>query len=86
MNPPKEQTLTRLSSISAEAIIGLGITIGAIGVLVLLLGFAQYMREARDAAFLLFPLGGVLLILGGIATFLGQARKRRRDWSGPSRL
>ncbi len=77
MNPHKEQTLTRPPSISAEAIIGLGITMGAIGVLFLLLGWAQYMREVRAAAFILLPLGVVLLVLGGSATLLGQSRKRR---------
>ncbi len=81
MNPPEEQTLTRTSFISAEAIIGLGITMGAIGVLFLLLGWAQYMREVRDAAFILLPLGAVLLIVGGIATILGQSRKPRSDRS-----
>ena len=77
MNPPEERTLVRTSLLSAEAVIGLGITIGAIGLLVLLLGWAQYMREVREAAFILLPLGAFLLVVGGIATFLGHSRKQR---------
>ena len=77
MNPPEERTLVRTSLLSAEAVIGLGITIGAIGLLVLLLGWAQYMREVREAAFILLPLGAFLLVVGGIVTFLGHSRKQR---------
>ena len=77
MNPPEKQILTRSSLISAEAIIGIGVTVGAIGLLFLLLGWAQFMRAAHDAAFILAPLGAVLMIVGGIAAFFGQSRKGR---------
>ncbi len=56
--------------------IGIGITIGAIGVLFLMLGWAQHMRQVYDAAWILLPIGAVLLVVGGLATLL-VLRKRR---------
>ncbi|MDQ3120791.1 MAG: hypothetical protein M3Q89_14705 [Verrucomicrobiota bacterium] len=77
MNPEEPLPAVRSSSISAEAMIGIGITIGAIGVLFLMLGWAQHMRQVYDAAWILLPIGAVLLVVGGLATLLAQLRKRR---------
>ena len=61
---------------SAEAVVGTGITIASIGLLFLMLGWAQYMREVRDAAFILLVIGAVLFVAGCIGTMIGQSRKR----------
>jgi len=62
---------------SAEALIGTGITIAMIGVLFVMLGWAQHMREAKEAAWILLPIGAVLLIVGGIAAISGGVTKYR---------
>ncbi len=61
---------------SAEAMIGTGITIASIGVLFLLLGWAQWMRQVHDAAVILLGLGGVLFVLGTIGALMGRSGKR----------
>lgn len=58
---------------SAEAVIGTGVTIGALGVLCLLLGWAQSMREQHSAAWILLAIGAVMLVVGVIAAVFGQA-------------
>lgn len=60
---------------SAEAIIGLGITIATLGVLFLLLGWAQWMRQVHDAAMILLGIGGVMFVLGAIGALAGRSRK-----------
>ena len=77
MNSPNEEIAPRASSMSAEAIIGIGITIGAIGVLFLMLGWAQYMRQVHSAAWILLPIGAALLLAGGIAMIFARSRKGR---------
>ena len=49
---------------SAEALIGLGITIAALGLLGLLLGWAQHMRSVPESAMLWLGLGGACVVLG----------------------
>lgn len=75
-----EQPSPRRSPISNEAIIGTGITVGALGVLLLLLGWAQWMRLERDNAIILLAIGGVLFVVGGLTSLL--ARSRKGDASG----
>lgn len=58
---------------SAEAAIGTGVTIAALGVLCLLLGWAQSMREEHGAAWVLLIIGAVMLVVGGVFAFLGQS-------------
>jgi uncharacterized MnhB-related membrane protein len=65
-------------AISAEAMIGIGITIAALGLLGLLLGWAQQMRSVPDVAFVWFVIGGVLTTVGIVVTVLAKARKRGR--------
>lgn len=62
---------------SAEAVVGTGITVGSIGVLFLLLGWAQFLREAASAGTILAIIGAVLLVAGGVIAGLGQSRKPR---------
>lgn len=75
MNSP-EETPRPSSSISAEAIVGAGITIAALGVLVLLLGCAQWMRHVHHAATILLSVGGGMFVLGTIGALLGRSGKR----------
>ncbi len=62
---------------SAEAMIGLGITIASLGVLLLLLGWAQWMREVHGAAVILLALGAIMFVVGGIGTLLGRSGNRK---------
>lgn len=61
---------------SAEAVIGTGVTVAALGVLFLLLGWAQSMREQPTAALILLAIGAVLLVVGGMAAMFGSSGNR----------
>ena len=77
MNSSKNSSPLRLSSISSEAMIGIGITIAALGVLSLLLGLAEHLRSVPSVAAIWFVLGAVLAIVGGLLAGFAQIRKRR---------
>ena len=77
MNSSKNSSPLRLSSISSEAMIGIGITIAALGVLSLLLGLAEHLRSVPSVAAIWFVLGAVLAIVGGLFAGFAQIRKRR---------
>ncbi len=77
MNTPEGTPPARTSRMSPEAIIGTGITIASIGVLFLMLGWAQYMRQVHDAAMTLLLIGAVLFIGGVISTAFGRSGKGR---------
>ena len=77
MNTPEQTTAPRRSRMSAEAVLGTGITIGALGVLFLLLGWAQAMREVHSAATILLIIGVVLLVLGALMSMAGRSAKNR---------
>ena len=62
---------------SPEAMIGTGITIAMIGLLFLLLGLAQYMREVKAATIILLPLGLLLLVAGVLAWTFARSRIKR---------
>ncbi|MFL6596210.1 MAG: hypothetical protein ACJ8HQ_12270 [Chthoniobacterales bacterium] len=76
MNLPETPQRNRTTALSAEAMIGLGITIGMFGVLFLLLGWAQVMRQARDSSVILLVIGGVMFAIGAIAALSGSRRRR----------
>jgi uncharacterized sodium:solute symporter family permease YidK len=76
MNLPETPQPTRTTALSAEAMIGLGITIGMFGVLFLLLGTAQVMREAKESSVILLVIGGIMFVLGAILSLTGSKRKR----------
>jgi hypothetical protein len=65
------------TSDSSEAIVGTGITVAALGVMFLLLGWAQWMREVHSAAVILLALGAVLFVAGGVVAGMGKSRKGR---------
>jgi hypothetical protein len=65
------------AAISSEALVGLGITIGALGLLGLLLGWAQHMRSVPEGAMLWFCIGGAGVVIGGMIAAAARAKKGR---------
>ncbi len=74
MNPPEDAPTPRSSRFSREALIGLGMTILALGVLFLLLGWAETMRLEKGAALVLLSIGGTMFVVGGLAALSGSKR------------
>jgi hypothetical protein len=77
MNAPKISNRSENAAMSSEALVGLGITIAALGLLGLLLGWAQHMRSVPGAAMVLCGLGASLVVLGIIIAAAARAAKRR---------
>ena len=71
-----------MATISSEALIGIGITVAWLGIMCLLLGWAQYMRSVPTNALIWLALGAVLFVLGGLAALSAKSRDRRQF--GPS--
>jgi hypothetical protein len=67
----------QLLAISSEALIGIGITVASLGLLGLLLGWAQKMREVSSWAAVWLAFGAVLTIVGLLIVAVGGARRRR---------
>ena len=67
-----------LATLSSEALIGIGITVAWLGLMCLLLGWAQHMRSVPKSAFLWLALGAVLFVLGGLAAVSAKSRDSRR--------
>ena len=65
------------AAMSAEALVGLGITIAALGLLGLLLGWAQHMRSVPDSAMLWLGTGAACVVVGVIIAAAARARKGR---------
>ena len=64
--------------ISNEALIGLGTTIAALGLLGVLLGAAEMMRSERAAGGAWLAIGVVMLVLGAIAIGFAWSKRERR--------
>jgi hypothetical protein len=77
MNATKRLHRCEGAAISAEALTGLGITIAALGLLGVLLGWAQHMRSVPEGAMFWLPLGGAGVVLGVIIAAVARARKGR---------
>ena len=77
MNTREEPPPTRNTIMSPEAIIGLGVTVAWLGLLCVMLGWAQALRQVPAGAWTWLPLGAVLMIVGGLGAFVGQSRKRK---------
>lgn len=81
METPEQTTAPlppRRTPISAEAIIGIGMTLTSLGVLGLLLGWAQWLRLVHDSSVAWLATGAVLVVVGGITAIVGHSRKRVR--------
>jgi hypothetical protein len=78
VNTSEKPARRQLLAMSSEAMIGTGITIASLGLLGLLLGWAQQMREVPNWAAVWCTLGAVLAILGLLIIAVGGVRKRRR--------
>ena len=72
------EKLRRFGTISSEAIIGIGITIAELGMLCLLLGWAEHMRSVPTVAWIWLTLGTALFVLGGLAAVSAGSKNRRR--------
>ncbi|MCA1660471.1 MAG: hypothetical protein LC642_08070 [Verrucomicrobiaceae bacterium] len=62
---------------SAEAFVGTGITVAALGFLFLMLGWAQHLREAEEGRAILLGIGAVLFGVGLLIWMAGGKRNRR---------
>ena len=78
MSTSEKPAQRQLLAMSPEAMIGIGITIACLGLLGLLLGWAQQMREVPAGAAIWFALGAVFAIIGLLIVAVAGARKRRR--------
>lgn len=78
MSPSEKPAQRQLLAMSPEAMIGLGVTVACLGLLGLLLGWAQQMRAVASWAAVWFALGAVLAIAGILIVAVGGVRKRRR--------
>jgi hypothetical protein len=78
MTTSEKPAQRQLLAMSPEAMIGLGITVGSLGLLGLLLGWAQQMRDVPNSAAVWFALGAVLAIVGVLIVAIGGVRRRRR--------
>jgi hypothetical protein len=76
MSALKLSNRSESAAMSSEALIGLGITIGALGLLGLLLGWAQHMRSVPQSAMLWLSVGAGCVILGVIIAVAARAKKR----------
>jgi hypothetical protein len=77
MNAPKRLVKSESAAMSAEALVGLGVTIAALGLLGLLLGWAQYMRSVPESSMVWLGIGGGCVVLGGIIAAAARAKKGR---------
>jgi hypothetical protein len=77
MKSPKVFARCENAAMSAEALVGLGMTIAGLGLLGLLLGWAQHMRSVPESAMLWLCAGGACVVLGGIIAVAGRAKKGR---------
>lgn len=78
MNASEKPSPSETPTISAEAFIGIGITVAFLGILCLLLGWAEHMRSVPAMGWIWLILGVVLLVLGGLAAAFPRSRDRRR--------
>jgi hypothetical protein len=63
---------------SSEALLGTGITVAELGLLCLLLGWAEHMRSVPKIALVWFALGALLVIVGGLTAAIPRFNDRRR--------
>jgi hypothetical protein len=78
MNAPEKLRRFAIPTISPEALVGIGITIAELGVLCLLLGWAEHMRSVPKIAVIWLALGALLAIGGGLIAASARFKKRQR--------
>ncbi len=78
MNPPEQIPPPPKSSISAEALVGIGMTLTWLGLLGLLLGWAEVLRHEMAVAWIWLPFGAVVMVVGVITAMIGSGRKKSR--------
>jgi hypothetical protein len=78
MNPSRPPNRSEIAAISSEALTGLGVTIAALGLLGLLLGWAQHMRSVPAGAALWLSIGAGCVIVGGMIALAARAKRGPR--------
>ena len=76
-NVSKQTNRSQSGAMSAEAMVGLGITIGALGLLCLMLGWAEHMRAISKYTMVWLACGAGMVIVGGILAALARSRGPR---------
>ncbi|HVF71567.1 MAG TPA: hypothetical protein VM940_08160 [Chthoniobacterales bacterium] len=77
-NVSKKPVHAEGGAMSAEALIGLGITVGSLGLLCLMLGWAQHMRSVQQSAVLWLSAGAILVVVGVVLTVVSRSRRERQ--------
>ncbi len=78
MNASEKPSPSETPTISTEAFIGIGITIAGLGVLCLLLGWAEHMRSVPAMGWIWLALGAILLVVGGVVAAFPRSWNRPR--------
>jgi hypothetical protein len=78
MNTDEKPRPSRGPLLSPEAIVGIGITVAELGVLCLLLGWAEHMRSVPAIAWTWLVLGAALFVLGGLAALSARPKDPRQ--------
>ena len=78
MNASEKPRRFGISSISSEALVGIGITLAEIGLLGLLLGWAEHMRGLPKFAFPWLAFGAVLVVVGVFISVSGRFKTAPR--------
>ena len=74
MNAPEKSR--RFATMSPEAVVGIGITVAELGLLGLLLGWAEHMRGVPTVAWTWLALGGALFVVGGLTALSARPKTR----------
>jgi hypothetical protein len=83
MNTDEKPLPSRAPLFSPEAIVGIGITVAELGILCLLLGWAEHMRSVPTIAWTWLILGAALFVLGGLAALSARSKNGRRPSAAP---
>lgn len=78
MNAAEKPRRFEMPKMSSEALVGIGITVAELGVLCLLLGWAEKMRSVPKIALIWFALGVLLVIVGGLTAVIPRFKVPRR--------
>ena len=76
MNASEKSRRFRIPPMSSEALVGTGITIAQLGILCLLLGWAEHMRSEPTLAWVWLTSGVALFVLGAIVALLPRFKDR----------